>query len=646
MKYKVLTLASAAAMLAACSDTSISDGNDQIKDGATVVFTTLDNRTKLPLEDVSVFYRSADKTKETDSAGTSIWRNVQIGDQYFDLYKEGYAFKRITVNVKDNITNDVSRVDDVNEEHLMYELGVGVKGQFFYVDEENDQNLVPAAGVTIYAKYSDPDIYPNEIYTVTDSNGFYSFENLATDAFTLSSEAFVLASDSAKVYKALPDFETISELKGVNKDVKPYAAQLASLEPVLLASNLKEIPAKDPLKLTFSEVLYKDSVNTNNIYVENSKGVFVAVAVSLDKDGKTVIVKPASGSWVDGQSYTVYFDVWSTLHIELDGSAASKNFTVGTLKVPGQVKAPVIDMTEGDDPEEIISYSFYGSYTYKTELEGKSDLSYDEDITIKWNSIAKNVDGYYIYAKGNGEKELDYTLIGATNSAKDTTFTLSVSKIAKNLDYPLVKEQTQKISVIVIPYNDAGEAVASEAKALTIETGAKAKAKIVEMMETTYLSDAVYSKKFNSSTYVTEAGTFYTCTDASSGCSAISLKSQMTRDYYSSDIKISWKYEDDYDGIKPNGYDVYIKKGDNEWAYAGYSTSNSYTLLKTNAVSPFKNGNLKYDSETSKKFTFAVVPFFYTNDNSNKVSQIDLDSSKGVKKVTANLQDAIDAMVP
>ena len=38
MKHKLLTLASAAALLAACSDSSVSDANDEIKQTSTVTF--------------------------------------------------------------------------------------------------------------------------------------------------------------------------------------------------------------------------------------------------------------------------------------------------------------------------------------------------------------------------------------------------------------------------------------------------------------------------------------------------------------------------------------------------------------------------------------------------------------------------------
>ena len=129
MKHKLLTLASAAALLAACSDSSVSDANDEIKDKATVTFMVVDNNTMLPLEDVAVYFRPTDKTKYTDSAGTSVWKDVEIGtDIYWDFQLDGYAMKRFVEQIKDDTKNDVARVHDIHPKITMYELGVDIKG--------------------------------------------------------------------------------------------------------------------------------------------------------------------------------------------------------------------------------------------------------------------------------------------------------------------------------------------------------------------------------------------------------------------------------------------------------------------------------------------------------------------------------------
>ena len=97
MKHKLLTLASAALLFAACSDTSVSDANDEIKEKGTVTIFAYDVLTRLPLKDVSVYYRTTKKTKKTDSTGTIVWKGVDIGHSYFDLQKEG-ALLREAVN--------------------------------------------------------------------------------------------------------------------------------------------------------------------------------------------------------------------------------------------------------------------------------------------------------------------------------------------------------------------------------------------------------------------------------------------------------------------------------------------------------------------------------------------------------------------
>ena len=103
MKHKLLTLASAAALLAACSDTAVSDANDEIKEKGNVTFFVYDVLTRMPLEDVANYYRTEDKTKYTDSTGTIVWTGVDIGKSYFDFQLDGYAMKRHDVVVEDII---------------------------------------------------------------------------------------------------------------------------------------------------------------------------------------------------------------------------------------------------------------------------------------------------------------------------------------------------------------------------------------------------------------------------------------------------------------------------------------------------------------------------------------------------------------
>jgi hypothetical protein len=134
----------------------------------------------------------------------------------------------------------------------MYELGVDIKGQFFYTDVETG-DWKPAQNVTVYAKYDDEEIYPNEVYTKTDENGNYTFKNMASNALIhVKTERFIV--DSTIVYE-VSDIEDVNERKGVVKELNPKAAAVAGLAPVLLESNLKSLDSTSALSLKFSEVL-------------------------------------------------------------------------------------------------------------------------------------------------------------------------------------------------------------------------------------------------------------------------------------------------------------------------------------------------------------------------------------------------------
>ena len=623
MKHKLLTLASAALLFAACSDTSVSDANDEIKEKGTVTIFAYDVLTRLPLKDVSVYYRTTKKTKKTDSTGTIVWKGVDIGYSYFDLQKEGYAMKRHTMFVDDKIMHDVARVYDYTEKVEMYELGVDVKGQFFYVDPET-KNWVPAANATIYVDYPDSsEIYPNEVYTKTDSNGFYSFKNLAANVgFEVRSERFTVDS----VVYEVDSIGATAQRKGVLKEMDPLAAVVASLDPKMVSSNLNAINVKDEIKLNFTEVLEKDSVNTkyikvlrvNNPPMPDANGkptnvTDVAISVSLSGDGKTITIKSNSGEWADGKDYLVEFDVWSKLaknlkdSVKINGLTYEKyrKFTAGTLAVPGQVKNLAIDKFDDDAKTDKIFFKFNGTYTAEKVAAGEDDLKYNEEIHIKWSGIEKGVDGYNVYAKGDIDEFADYRLI---DYVTDTTTSLNLADIFNDgtyLDFPADKKQPKKVSVIVLPKNSAGEALAKDATVLEIKTYDRA-------------DDAVYAIQTNG--YNTEAKTeltaVYNCGTNGTSCTSVSGTGLTVGNYYSANLRVSvTETEDDWvtklpDGRSnvPNGFQLYYK-GDLVLDQA----SSIFTIthgIKINEVElPFTKAVPEYSMTTGKTYDFVIVPY-------------------------------------
>lgn len=626
MKHKLLTLASAALLCAACSDTAVSDANDEIKETSTVTFFVYDVLTRMPLEDVANYYRTEDKTKYTDSTGTIVWKDVEIGKSYFDFQLEGYAMKRHNMFVDDKIQHDVARVYDYTEKVEMYELGVTVKGKFYYRDIAT-KNWKPAANVRIYVDYPDSsEIYPNEVYDYTKEDGSYEFKDLAANiGFTVKSERFMVDS----VVYEIDSIGATAQRVGVVKEMDPIVAEVASLEPVLLESNLNDLKVKEDIKLTFSEVLEKDSVTTKYVYVDrivddsdptNIITKPVAVSLSLADSGKTVVVKSQSGSWADGKDYFIHFDVWSTLAKEVKDSVKIgdveykkfRRFTAGKLAVPGAVKGLAVKLDDNGD--KMFAYDYKGEYTYRAFKEGEDNLTYNEVVTIQWNAIERNVDKYNIYVKGDKADDADYIYAGSmivgdpANVDGDTVFPVNLADVFNKgnyLAYPQDKFQSGSIKVMVLAENSAGEALAKNAKTITVETFKNVNTEVKEMQTNAFNKKAEVSAKV------------YHCSDETH-CDAAAAKytSDLIEDEnYAADLTISiTSTQNDWeDKPMPDGYDLYYLVDDTVWVHLKTQVgkmASTFVIKRTDDESPFKDGAPVYKKKGAKEFAFAIVPFF------------------------------------
>lgn len=619
MKHKLLTLASAAALLAACSDSSVSDANDEIKEKATVTFFVYDVLTRMPLEDVANYYRTEDKTKYTDSTGTVVWKNVEIGHSYFDFQLEGYAMKRHDVNVKDIMANDVARVNDNTEKVEMYELGVTVKGKFYYRDPAT-KDWIPAANARIYVDYPDSsEIYPNEVYDITKEDGSYEFKGLAANiGFEIKSERFTVDSVTYEVSK----IGATAQRKGVIKEMDPMVAEVASLEPVLLGSNLNNLGVKDAIKLNFSEELEKDSLTTEYVYVDrivddsdpnNIITKSVAVSLSLEGDGKTVVVKSQSGSWADGKSYFIHFDVWSTLAKELKDSVVIggveykkyRTFVAGDLAVPSKVKN--LKIKKDDDGKDIYSFSYEGNYTFKAALEEKLDLTYNATVTIQWDAIERNIDKYNIYVKGDKADDADYVAVLTVPATKPDVEEASIDIASlydnNNLIYPQNKFQSGVISIMVLGENASGETLASDGAVLKdVKLFDKTKADVVSMQSNNYINSPVV-----------KLSNLFECSDTKSdfsGCTPVAHGGSISKDNYAANLIITADFDSDKDA--PDGYDLFYYNG-SEWKFVKTQVgagSFTFAIDRDNDFSPFKKGPLPYDDNERKNFKYAIVPYF------------------------------------
>lgn len=630
MKHKLLTLASAAALLAACSDTTVSDANDEIKDKATVTFMVLDNNTMLPLENVSVYYRPTDKTKETDSAGTVIWKDVELGtDIYWDFQKEGYAKKRFSYSFDDLIQNDVARVKDLHPEVTMYKLGVNIQGKFYYTDVETG-NYLPAANVKVYAKYTgDAEIYPNEVYTTTKEDGSYEFKNMASDVeITVSGERFTLEGTNIVYDETVIDVFTQrkGEAKEVIKELDPKAAPVLGLTPVLLSSNLKKIDSTTALQLTFSEELEKDSVKTTQVYVENAFGKKVAVVVSYDADKKVVSVKPASGKWVDGNDYKVYFSVWTKTAIEDQDNDGYRDFSVGTVKIPSKAENVRLDTAKNKD----VVFSFYGERTYATRND---TIGYNATINLIWKEVTKGVKGFNVYVKGDNAENADFVKVKELGAASHST-SIDVAAFLNddtNLKYPVSSKEVKTVQIIVLPFSSAGESIASSADVITVKVGELAKKKMDAMESTTVKSVETL-----------KASAGFACTgENATTCAPANKAAINTADYFALNYVVDFT-PNDKDGAA--GYLVYYKNGNTWVEVASTNASTTKLTIAYNSVEkgPFWEKALQNKSSvTNGDAEFAVVPYFNSADG-KKIASTTLGKTGTQSRKIASIIDDLD----
>ena len=624
MKHKLLTLASAAALLAACSDTAVSDANDEIKEKATVTFFVYDVLTRMPLEDVANYYRTEDKTKYTDSTGTIVWKNIDIGQSYFDFQHEDYAMKRHDVKVTDIIKKDVARVEDNVEKIEMYELGVTVKGKFYYRDPAT-KDWKPAANARVYIDYPDSsEIYPNEVYDFTKEDGSYEFTNLAANVdFEVKSERFMVDS----VTYEIATIGTTGQRKGVVKEMDPMVAEVASLELRLLSSNLSGLGVKDAIKLNFSEVLDKDSLTTNYVYVErivddsdpaNIKTKPVAVSLSLADSGKTVVVKSQSGAWADGKGYFIHFDVWSTLAKELQDSVKIngveykkyRKFIAGELAVPAKVKNLKVKKSD-DGKKDLYSFEYKGSYTFKAALDEKLDLTYNATVIVQWDAIERHVDKYNIYVKGDKADDADYIKVGTVKATKPDVeeFPIDLATLYDNefLMYPQNKFQSGVVTIMVLGENASGETLASDGAVLKdIKLFSKTKDDVTEKMSNNYVVSAEVHLK-----------NLYECSDQKndfSGCNPVAQGNDINESNFAADLTVTVTDTDGDHYDPPTGYDLYYFDEDagknGEWKFVESSDASTFTINRDSEFSPFKNGPKEYKSTDQKRYTYAIVPYF------------------------------------
>lgn len=320
-------LLAAGTFLAACGADEVVNINDEAKDKATITLKVMDNHDGSAIEGATVYSVVDDESVKSDELGLSIWEKQVLGTHAFQISKEGYATILTAVTLGEQGQGNVARVGDEIVPVKMYKTGVTASGTVLYTDDKG--NRVAAKEVTVYASLPSSFV-PSELSTKTDKNGEYKFENLPEGVEIDISVGQITIDKKTYAGAAVetiggPTYRAGDAVSVAIIDMDKVAGQL-----VAVSNNLDEIDTTTSLKLTFSTELVADSVKGKWSVTKGSNDVIVTA--SLGDDKKSIVIKPFSGKWTNGSSYSVSGVVYST-----DGAkkTVSESFTVGSKSASG-----------------------------------------------------------------------------------------------------------------------------------------------------------------------------------------------------------------------------------------------------------------------------------------------------------------------
>lgn len=369
-------LLAAGTFLAACGADEVVNINDEAKDKATITLKVMDNHDGSAIEGATVYSVVDDESVKSDELGLSIWEKQVLGTHAFQISKEGYATILTAVTLGEQGQGNVARVGDEIVPVEMYKTGVTASGTVLYTDDKG--NRVAAKEVTVYASLPSTFV-PSELSTKTDKNGEYKFENLPEGVSVDISVGQITIDKKTYAGAAVetiggPTYRAGDAVSVAIIDMDKVAGQL-----VAVSNNLDEIDTTTSLKLTFSTELVADSVKGKWSVTKGGKDVIVTA--SLGDDKKSIVIKPFSGKWTNGSSYSVSGVVYST-----DGAkkTVSESFMVGSKSASGT-------------PDNV------------SDLKAAQSKSDEDYIVLTWKAPKTAFSNYVLYYKT--DKMADFVVL-------------------------------------------------------------------------------------------------------------------------------------------------------------------------------------------------------------------------------------------
>ena len=424
-----LALLAAGTFLVACGSDEVVNVNDEAKDKASITLKVMDFYGGNAVAGASVYSIVDEETETTDSLGLSTWKKQVIGNHVFQISKEGYATVLAKVDLAEQGQGNVARVGDAVEGVYMYKKGVTAKGTVLYVDDKG--NMKAAAGVTVYATLPE-NFVPSEVAVTASATGEYVFSDLPEGVeiaisvgqkdFENKSYALVGSKKIGGATVRAGDVSTV-DIMSMTK----VAGQL-----VKVSDNLDQVDTTTTIGLTFSAELAADSVK--NKWTVKRSGTTVLTVVSLGSDKKSIVIKPQSGKWKKGASYTISGTAYSTEGVK---ATISETFTPGA---GAAAKAP-----------ENITLTVATNDTYTTTTTTYFDLKWaaPKDMSITGYNL------YYMTATTG-----DYVFFNSYSllDIDDNSLTLRTTQFG-------TFKTGDKISFIMLPVSGGVEADLTKAKA-------------------------------------------------------------------------------------------------------------------------------------------------------------------------------------
>jgi hypothetical protein len=402
----------AALLFVACDSTTTLNSGDLL---STVTIYVLDVRTGLPLEDVRVDLLGVGAEK-TDGGHVN-FKDVKAGTYFVRLSKKGYESSQTTITSEVQGTETVVAVN-YSATLGIHKLGAKVKGRVLIRSPKGDSTKAAKnATVNLFSSPMTDGIFLNAVRTVkTDTNGWYTFENLAEYADYAVEVADIKVGD--RTYRQ--EYTDIGNDPLISTS-PTYMAPVSVLFPST-AGNLTvyslgtRLVKGQPFVLEFSNPIDTAELVTFplasiQLRVTPTFGGITTIAASLawNADHTKLSIMPLSSDWVDGSTYMVNLSSVQDIY----GDAVSTSFT--DLTVP----AATVALGAVTNVRLRANTSIRGTI-FDTTIVDYATTPY----RLSWNKVA-GAEGYSVLYRQGTDSAWQLRVTTTGNTANDTTVTLA-----------------------------------------------------------------------------------------------------------------------------------------------------------------------------------------------------------------------------